>query len=44
MDFAFSADPMLRPHHTYYVRMGTDQGYPQIIRVFGEKKLEAPPA
>jgi ribonuclease HI len=37
MDFAFSDNPMLRPHHAYYVRMGTDQGYPQIARVFAER-------
>lgn len=37
IDFVFSENPMLRPQHTYYVRMGTDQGYPQIARVFGEK-------
>jgi ribonuclease HI len=38
IDFAFSENPMLRPNHTYYVRMGADQGYPQIARVFGEKE------
>jgi len=38
IDFAFSTDPMLRPHHTYHVRMGKDQGYPQIVRVFGERE------
>jgi hypothetical protein len=32
---------MLRPLHIY-VRMGTDQGYPQIVRVFGEKPKPAP--
>jgi ribonuclease HI len=40
-DFAFSDNPTLRPTHTYYVRMGTDQGYPQIIKCFGEKKARA---
>jgi ribonuclease HI len=43
MDFAFADDPVLRPHHTYSVRMGTDQGYPQIVRVFGEK-VDSKPA
>lgn len=37
IDFAFSDDPLLRAGHTYYVRMGTDAGYPQIVRCFGEK-------
>jgi hypothetical protein len=36
VDFAFSDDPNLRPHHTYRVRMGTEAGHPQIARVFGE--------
>jgi ribonuclease HI len=42
IDFAFSDDPMLRPTHTYYVRMGTDSGNPQIVRCFGEKTDPAP--
>jgi ribonuclease HI len=37
IDFAYSDNPMLRPNHTYYVRMGTDPGYPQIVRCFAEK-------
>jgi ribonuclease HI len=41
-DFAYSEDPTLRPNHVYRVRMGTDEGYPQIARVFGEKTEPAP--
>jgi ribonuclease HI len=41
-DFAYSEDPTLRPTHTYRVRMGTDKGYPQIVRVFGEKTEPTP--
>ncbi|HEY2353779.1 MAG TPA: ribonuclease H [Gaiellaceae bacterium] len=41
MDFAYSEDPRLRPHHTYEVRMGVEPGYPKIARVFREK-LEPP--
>lgn len=37
IDFAFSNDPTVRPGHTYFVRMGVDQGNPQIICVFREK-------
>jgi ribonuclease HI len=37
IDFAFAEDPMLRPNHTYHVRMGTDQGHPQIVKCYGEK-------
>jgi ribonuclease HI len=42
IDFAFSDNPMLRPTHTYHVRMGTDQGHPQIVKCFGEKDKPAP--
>lgn len=43
IDFAYSDNPMLRPNHTYYVRMGTDSGYPRIVRCLGEK-ADSPPS
>lgn len=36
VDFAFSANAMLRPGHTYYVTMGTDAGYPLIVKCHRE--------
>jgi ribonuclease HI len=36
VDFAFSDNPMMRPGHTYFVTMGTDQGNPRIIKCHRE--------
>jgi ribonuclease HI len=45
VDFAYSDDPTLRAGHTYYVKMGTDQGHPQIVRVIREQgRQEGPDA
>jgi len=36
VDFAYSKNPMMRPGHTYYVTMGMDVGYPQIVKCHRE--------
>lgn len=36
IDFAYAEDTMLRPGHTYYVTMGKDAGYPQIVKCHRE--------
>lgn len=36
VDFVYSDNPTLRPGHTYYVTMGTESGYPQIVKCHRE--------